>query len=87
MDTIADAGAAPCVGAMLIHLPLSAVLATDPQVKVPVPPFRICTTWLAGAAPPVLMKKPNWPLILSKNAPLAFTVSVTGMVMDKLRVG
>lgn len=87
IDTVTDEGAVPCAGETPSQLPLSAVLLTERQVSVPVPPFRSSTTWFGGAPPPVLIKKPNWPITLSKKAPLAATVSVIGIVIDMFRVG
>ena len=73
-----DVGATEVVS----HAPPSEVVGVTVQFNVPVPPFPTWMRWVTPA-PPFLSEKLSLPGRLSKNAPEATIVSVTGTLRDR----
>ncbi len=82
IETVATEGAVPLGGVAASQSPPSAVLDVTLQLSEPDPPFPTCTI-CEVAAPPVLKEKLNPPGRLSKNAPLATTVRLTGTTIPR----
>src|SRR5437879_8648253 len=80
-ETVSVFGAVPREGVAVSQAPPSEVLGVTVQFNVPLPPFPI---WIVcGVAVwPGATEKLNPPGGLSKSAPDAATVKVTGMVID-----